>query len=157
MPELSTERFKEAVLKVVKLNERFIPPYETGASLYIRPLLIGTGAQVGVKPANEYLFVIFVTPVGPYFKGGFSMPSPASMTVRLRWGQVRSRWVVTMLPVCVPVRKLTRQVIQQSSIWMPRKRNIWMNAVPPISLALRTIHTSLRCQPPFCLLLPIRV
>ena len=72
MPELSTERFKEAVLKVVKLNERFIPPYETGASLYIRPLLIGTGAQVGVKPANEYLFVIFVTPVGPYFKGGFS-------------------------------------------------------------------------------------
>jgi branched-chain amino acid aminotransferase len=72
MPELSTERFREAVIKVVKLNERFIPPYETGASLYIRPLLIGTGAQVGVKPANEYLFMIFVTPVGPYFKGGFA-------------------------------------------------------------------------------------
>ena len=72
MPELSTERFCEMVKKVVKLNERFIPPYESGASLYIRPLLIGTGAQVGVRPANEYLFVIFVTPVGPYFKGGFS-------------------------------------------------------------------------------------
>ena len=72
MPELSTERFREAVIKVVKLNERFIPPYESGASLYIRPLLIGTGAQVGVKPANEFLFVIFVTPVGPYFKGGFA-------------------------------------------------------------------------------------
>ena len=72
MPELPTERFKEAVLKAVKLNERFIPPYETGASLYIRPLLIGTGAQVGVRPADEYLFVIFVTPVGPYFKGGFA-------------------------------------------------------------------------------------
>ena len=72
MPELSTERFREAVIKVVKLNERFIPPYESGASLYIRPLLIGTGAQVGVKPANEYLFLIFVTPVGPYFKGGFA-------------------------------------------------------------------------------------
>lgn len=72
MPELSTERFREAVVKVVKLNERFIPPYESGASLYIRPLLIGTGAQVGVKPADEYLFVIFVTPVGPYFKGGFA-------------------------------------------------------------------------------------
>ena len=54
------------------MNERFIPPYESGASLYIRPLLIGTGAQVGVRPANEYLFVVFVTPVGPYFKGGFS-------------------------------------------------------------------------------------
>lgn len=72
MPELSTERFCEMVKKVVKLNEHFIPPYESGASLYIRPLLIGTGAQVGVRPANEYLFVIFVTPVGPYFKGGFS-------------------------------------------------------------------------------------
>ena len=72
MPELPTERFKEAILKVVKLNERFIPPYESGASLYIRPLLVGTGAQVGVHPAKEYLFVVFVTPVGPYFKGGFS-------------------------------------------------------------------------------------
>ena len=72
MAELPTERFKEAILKVVKLNERFIPPYETGASLYIRPLLIGTSAQVGVHPADEYMFVVFVTPVGPYFKGGFS-------------------------------------------------------------------------------------
>ena len=72
MPELTTERFEEMVKKVVRLNERFIPPYESGATLYIRPLLIGTGAQVGVHPANEYLFVIFVTPVGPYFKGGFA-------------------------------------------------------------------------------------
>ena len=72
MAELPTERFKEAILKVVKLNERFIPPYESGASLYIRPLLVGTGAQVGVHPASEYMFVIFVTPVGPYFKGGFA-------------------------------------------------------------------------------------
>ena len=72
MPELPTERICEMVKKVVKLNERFIPPYESGASLYIRPLLIGTSAQVGVHPASEYLFVIFVTPVGPYFKGGFA-------------------------------------------------------------------------------------
>ena len=72
MPEVSTELFEEMVTKVVRLNERFIPPYESGASLYIRPLLIGTGAQVGVHPANEYMFVIFVTPVGPYFKGGFA-------------------------------------------------------------------------------------
>ncbi|MEG2820337.1 MAG: branched-chain amino acid aminotransferase, partial [Muribaculaceae bacterium] len=72
MAELPTDRFKEAVIKVVKLNERFVPPFGSGASLYIRPLLIGTGAQVGVRPANEYLFVIFVTPVGPYFKGGFA-------------------------------------------------------------------------------------
>lgn len=72
MPEFPTEMFCEAVKKVVKTNERFIPPYESGASLYIRPLLIGTGAQVGVHPAKEYLFVVFVTPVGPYFKGGFA-------------------------------------------------------------------------------------
>lgn len=72
MAELPTDRFKEAIVKAVKLNERFVPPYGSGASLYIRPLLIGTGAQVGVRPANEYLFVVFVTPVGPYFKGGFA-------------------------------------------------------------------------------------
>ncbi|WP_455498685.1 branched-chain amino acid aminotransferase [Coprobacter sp.] len=72
MPELSTEKFRNAILKVIKLNERFVPPYESGASLYIRPLLIGTGAQVGVHPASEYMFIVFVTPVGPYFKGGFS-------------------------------------------------------------------------------------
>lgn len=71
MPELPTEKFVEMVKKVVKLNERFIPPYESGASLYLRPLLIGTGPQVGVHPADEYMFLIFVSPVGPYFKGGF--------------------------------------------------------------------------------------
>ena len=67
MPVLPTEIFEEMVAKAVKLNERFVPPYESGASLYIRPLLIGTGAQVGVHPADEYLCVIFVSPVGPYF------------------------------------------------------------------------------------------
>ena len=72
MPEVSTELFEEMVRKVVRLNERFIPPYESGATLYIRPLLIGISAQVGVHPASEYLFLMFVTPVGPYFKGGFA-------------------------------------------------------------------------------------
>lgn len=75
MTKLPIERFEEAVLKAVKLNERFVPPYESGASMYIRPLLIGTSAQVGVKPADEYMFVVFVTPVGAYFKTGFN-PSP---------------------------------------------------------------------------------
>ncbi|MBO6287993.1 MAG: branched-chain amino acid aminotransferase [Prevotella sp.] len=72
MPEVPTELFMEMAKKVVLLNQEFIPPYETGATLYLRPLLIGTGAQVGVGPADEYCFLIFVTPVGPYFKGGFS-------------------------------------------------------------------------------------
>jgi branched-chain amino acid aminotransferase len=75
MAELPVEIFEEAVVKAVKLNERFVPPYGSGASLYIRPLLIGTSAQVGVKPAAEYLFLVFVTPVGPYFKEGFK-PTP---------------------------------------------------------------------------------
>jgi branched-chain amino acid aminotransferase len=72
MPELPTELFCKMVSTVVELNKDYIPPYESGASLYIRPLLIGTGAQVGVRPADEYLCIMFVTPVGPYFKGGFS-------------------------------------------------------------------------------------
>ena len=71
MAELPEEKFIEMVRKVVELNARFVPPYGSGASLYIRPLEIGMTAQVGVKPATEYLFVIFVTPVGPYFKTGF--------------------------------------------------------------------------------------
>ena len=70
MEPFPEEKFLEAVEKIVKLNRRFIPPYGTGASLYIRPLLIGTSGIVGVKPSHEYLFLIFVTPVGPYFKGG---------------------------------------------------------------------------------------
>ncbi len=71
MAQLPVEKFQEAVIKAVQLNERFVPPYESGATLYIRPVLFGTGPQVGVNPADEYLFVVFVTPVGPYFKGGF--------------------------------------------------------------------------------------
>ena len=72
MPEVPTELFEEMVSKVVRLNQEYIPTYESGATLYIRPLLLGMTAQVGVKPAKEYLFLIFVSPVGPYFKGGFS-------------------------------------------------------------------------------------
>ncbi len=72
MAEVPKEIFREAVIKAVKLNRRFVPPHGTGASLYIRPLLIGTGAQVGVKPAKEFLFLVFVSPVGPYFKEGFN-------------------------------------------------------------------------------------
>lgn len=63
--------FIDAVMRVVHANRRFVPPHGTGAALYIRPLLFGSGARVGVKPADEYTFLIFVTPVGPYFKTGF--------------------------------------------------------------------------------------
>jgi branched-chain amino acid aminotransferase len=71
LAEVPVELFMEAVERVVMLNKRFIPPYGSGASLYIRPLLIGTGPEVGVRPSAEYTFLVFVMPVGPYFKAGF--------------------------------------------------------------------------------------
>ncbi len=70
MAEVPEELFRDVVFKAVKLNEKFVPPYESGAALYIRPLLFGSGPEVGVKPSTEYTFMVFVTPVGPYFKGG---------------------------------------------------------------------------------------
>jgi branched-chain amino acid aminotransferase len=75
MAEVPVELFEKAVVEAVERNLRFVPPYESGSSLYIRPVLFGTSAQVGVKPATEYTFIVFVTPVGPYFKTGFK-PSP---------------------------------------------------------------------------------
>ena len=70
MPVFPKERFIEAVKQVVAANEEFVPPYGSGATLYIRPYMFGSNAVVGVKPATEYQFRILVTPVGPYFKGG---------------------------------------------------------------------------------------
>lgn len=72
MQPLPTEIFCEMVKKAVALNARFVPPYGTGASLYIRPLEIGISPQVGVSPSKDYMVVMFVTPVGPYFKTGFN-------------------------------------------------------------------------------------
>lgn len=72
MPEIPTDKFVEAVNRVVKANEYFLPPYGTGGTLYIRPYMIGVGDNIGVKPATEYLFSVFCTPVGSYFKGGLT-------------------------------------------------------------------------------------
>ena len=70
MPPFPQDRFVDAVKQVVKANEGYVPPYRSGATLYIRPYMFGSDAVIGVKPANEYQFRIFCTPVGPYFKGG---------------------------------------------------------------------------------------
>lgn len=72
MPEIPEKLFIEAVEKAVKLNIEYVPPYGTGATLYIRPLMVGLGPEVGVKPAKSYVFIVFVTPVGPYFRDGFT-------------------------------------------------------------------------------------
>ncbi|MGD9929703.1 MAG: branched-chain amino acid aminotransferase [Mangrovibacterium sp.] len=71
MPQLPVEKFTEAVKLAVKKNLNVVPPYGSGASLYIRPVLFGTGPEIGVKPAGEYMFIVFVMPVGPYFPEGF--------------------------------------------------------------------------------------
>lgn len=70
MPPFPQDRFVDAVKQVAKANEGYVPPYGSGATLYIRPYMFGSDAVIGVKPANEYQFRIFCTPVGPYFKGG---------------------------------------------------------------------------------------
>ena len=70
MPVFPEDRFVEAVVETVKANAAYVPPYGSGATLYIRPYMFGSDAVIGVKPANEYQFRVFTTPVGPYFKGG---------------------------------------------------------------------------------------
>lgn len=70
MPVFPEEQFIDAVEKVVKANEDYVPPYGSGATLYLRPFMFASGPVIGVKPADEYQFRLFATPVGPYFKGG---------------------------------------------------------------------------------------
>ncbi|MGV8982254.1 branched-chain amino acid aminotransferase [Clostridium sp.] len=72
MPEIPIEKFVDACIQVVKANESFVPPYGTGATLYLRPYVIGIGDNLGVRSAPEFLFSIFCCPVGPYFKGGMA-------------------------------------------------------------------------------------
>lgn len=95
MQPVPEELFREMVIKVVKLNERFVPPYESGASLYIRPIELGMSAQIGVHPATEYLFIVMVMPVGPYFKEGFK---PTNICIMREFDRVApkgtGRWKV---------------------------------------------------------------
>jgi branched-chain amino acid aminotransferase len=78
MAPVPEELFKEVIFKTIELNKKYVPPYGSGAALYVRPLLFGSGAEVGVKPAAEYTFLVFVTPVGPYFKEGIK---PVNMLI----------------------------------------------------------------------------
>ena len=72
MPQVPVEKFIDACVQVVKANMKWVPPYGTGATLYLRPMLIGVGENIGVKPAPEYIFAVFCMPVGAYFKGGMT-------------------------------------------------------------------------------------
>lgn len=153
MPEVPTELFVEMTKKVIKLNERFIPPYESGASLYIRPLLIGTGAQVGVHPANEYLFMIFVTPVGPYFKGGFSANNYVIIrefdrAAPLGTGTYK---VGGNYAASLRANKMAHDAGYSCEFYLDAKeKNTSMNVAQPTFLASRTTPTSLRSPRPSC-------
>ena len=78
MPEIPVDKFIDACQQVVKANEAYVPPYGHGATLYLRPFMIGVGDTIGVKPASEYIFSVFCMPVGSYFKGGMA---PVNFTV----------------------------------------------------------------------------
>ena len=80
-PIVPQELFLRAIEEVTQANAPYVPPFGSGASLYLRPMYIGVGANVGVKPASEYIFRVFVTPVGPYFKGGFGPAQGKSFCV----------------------------------------------------------------------------
>ena len=70
MPIYPKDKFVEAIIKTIKANEAYVPPYGSGATLYVRPYMFGSNPVIGVKPADEYQFRVLTTPVGPYFKGG---------------------------------------------------------------------------------------
>ncbi len=95
MEPVPVELFKKMAIMAVKLNERFVPPYGSGASLYIRPIELGMTAGIGVKPSKEYLFMIMVSPVGPYFKEGFK---PTNICIMREFDRVApkgtGRWKV---------------------------------------------------------------
>lgn len=153
MPELPTELFEEMVKKVVLLNERFVPPYESGASLYLRPLLIGTGAQVGVHPADEYLFVIFVSPVGPYFKGGFATNDYVIIreydrAAPLGTGQYK---VGGNYAASLKANHIAHEAGYASEFYLDaREKSISTNAVLPTSSVSRMVNTLRRNHRRFC-------
>ena len=130
MPVFPKERFVEAVLQTIKANEAYVPPYGSGATLYVRPYMFGSNAVIGVKPADEYQFRVFTTPVGPYFKGGvkpltirvsdFDRAAPCG-TGHIKAGVCMQLWMHTsraMMRICilmqVPGQRWKRQAEQTS-------------------------------------------
>lgn len=90
MPEVPLAMFEDAVLRAVRENIDYVPPYGSGGSLYIRPLLFGSGARIGVQPADEYTFIVLVLPVGDYYKGGLT---PVSAMVLDRYDRAAPRGI----------------------------------------------------------------
>lgn len=159
MAQLPEEIFGRAVKLAVSLNRAYIPPYGSGASLYIRPLLIGTGPEIGVKPAGEYLFMVFVMPVGPYFPEGFK---PTDLIILRQYDRaapqgtgkykVGGNYAASM----VAGVKAKKGAIRRSYTSTAKRKNTSMNADRPISSESRRTHTSLRSRIRSCPPLPTR-
>ncbi len=122
MPEVSEEQFIDACKQVVKANVEYVPPYGTGATLYLRPFVIGVGDNIGVKPAPEYIFCVFCLPVGPYFKGGMA---PVNFTVSefdraAPFGTGAAKWGAITLQVCTHMLKPLKKDLLTAFIWIQR-------------------------------------
>lgn len=147
MPRVSTEQFVDAVKQVVKANQDYVPPYGTGATLYLRPLLIGVGDIIGVKPADEYIFTIFAMPVGSYFKGGLT---PTNFIVSedfdraAPYGTGAAKVGGNYAGSLLPGNKLKVRVTQMLFIWIQQLILKLRRLVLQISLELRqTMNLSL--------------
>ena len=110
----TVEMFTKACIEAVKLNAEYIPPYGSGASLYLRPMLIGVGPQVGVHPSKDYMFIVFVTPVGRTTRTASTASrssSTTTTTVQPPRERVTSRSAVTMQPASTRARSHTTRVM----------------------------------------------
>ncbi len=157
MPQVPTDMFVDAVKQVVKANQDYVPPYGTGATLYLRPLMIGVGGNIGVHPAQEYIFTVFAMPVGSYFKGGMT---PTNFTTSeydraAHKGTGAYKVGGTTLPAYSQVKKRTPTVIPTVFIWIPLNIRRLKKLVPQTSLGLpRTAPSSHRSHHRFYL--PLR-
>lgn len=122
MPAFPEDKFIAAVKSVVKANADYVPPYGTGGTLYLRPLMIGVGGNIGVHPAQEYIFTVFAMPVGAYYKGGVT---PTNFTTSYYdraalMGLASLRSAVTTAGVYFLATKRTRLVTQMLSTLIPQ-------------------------------------
>lgn len=124
MPTFDEDKFLDVIQKVVKANQDFIPPYDSGGSLYIRPIMIGSGAVLGIKPASEYKFIVFVSPVGPYFPDGFqcisievSQEFTRSSVGGTGFSKTCSNYAGTMMPAKKAKKRGFSQVLFLDSVY----------------------------------------
>ena len=153
LPVPTVEMVVDACIEVVKRNEAYIPPYESGASLYLRPVMFGTTPGLGVRPAKDALLIVYCSPVGAYFKEAssrFRSQSTANKTALLHVEQAMSRSAAIMRRACCRDTMRTSEGTPTSSIWMPPSINTLRSAALQTFSASRRGNTSHRNRPPCC-------